>query len=178
MKNVVGVRKQLPVRTIFNVLGPLTNPAGAERFLLGAFAADWTDTLAEVLGRLGAARAWVVHGDDGTDEISITGPTRVSRLVDGRVETSQISPEQFGMSTASLDDLAVDSPQQSADAIRGVLEGQQGPRRDIILLNAAAALVVADEAGDMAGGLEAARKSLDEGAASGALERLIAVSNV
>jgi anthranilate phosphoribosyltransferase len=177
MKFAAPVRKQLAVRTIFNVLGPLTNPAGARRLLMGTFSDEWTEPLSEVLGRLGATRAWVVHAADGLDEISITSPTRVSDYRDGVANSRTIRPEDFGLKRARLEDIAADSPETSARTLRTVLDGMKGPARDIVLLNAAAALVVADLAGDMEEGLKLAQRSIDSGAARQALKDLIRISN-
>ena len=177
MKHAAPVRKALGVRTIFNLLGPLTNPAGARRQLMGVFDGSLTETIAEVLGSLGSARAMVVHADDGLDEISTTSPTRVSEWRDGAVTTRTIAPEDFGLPRAALDALLVKSAAESADVIRGVLSGRAGAARDIVLLNAAAALTVADLAATIAAGLEAAAKSIDSGAAATALEKLVRISH-
>jgi len=177
MKHAVGVRKQLAVRTIFNILGPLTNPAGARRQLTGVFDAALLEPIARVLGALGAERAMVVHGDDGLDEISISGPTRVADLAGGEVARSTIRPQDFGVEPSPLGELAVASAAESAERIRAVLGGKKGPDRDIVVLNAAAALVVAGRADDIAAGIPPARQSIDSGAAAKTLERLIAASN-
>ena len=177
MKYAVPVRKQLAVRTIFNVLGPLTNPAGARRQLMGVFDAALTEPIATVLGALGAVHAMVVHADDGLDEISITSETQVSEFADGHLATRKIKPEDFGLARAPMDDLLVDSAEQSAEMIRGVLAAQPGPARDIVLLNAAAALAVAGRVEDIAAGVPPAAQSIDSGAAAEALEKLVAVSN-
>lgn len=177
MKYAAPVRKALGVRTIFNVLGPLTNPAGARRQVLGVFDEAFAEPLAKVLGTLGAERAMVVHAADGLDELSTTSPTFVAELIDGEVHTRKVEPEQFGLARARLEDLLVTSAQDSSERIRGVLAGQSGPARDIVLLNAAAALAVAGKTSDMANGLSMAARSIDSGEASLALERLIAASN-
>ena len=177
MKHAAPVRKQLPVRTIFNVLGPLTNPAGARRLVMGVFAPEWTEPLAEVLSRLGAVRAMVVHADDGLDEISIAAPTRCSELRNGEVTTRTIQPADFGLARGRLEDLGVDSPEESAEVIRSILGGQQGAARDIVLLNAAAGLTVAEVASDMPDGIERAGEAIDSGEARKALETLIEISN-
>ncbi|MFP4053632.1 MAG: anthranilate phosphoribosyltransferase [Phycisphaerae bacterium] len=177
MRFAVPVRKQLAVRTVFNLLGPLTNPAGARRQMMGVFDASLTETLAEVLGMLGAIRAMVVHADDGLDEISITSETKVSEFRAGKVETYRIRPGDFGLPSARLEDLLVNSAEQSAQVIRDVLDEKQGPARDIVLLNAAGALVVADRADDLAGGMELASESIGSGAARGALQKLVEMSN-
>ena len=177
MKYAVPVRKQLAVRTIFNVLGPLTNPAGARRQLMGVFAAELTERIAEVLGKLDSTRAMVVHADDGLDELSTISATQISELRDGRVTTRRVQPEEFGLARAKMDDLLVDSPEQSAGFIRKVLGGEKGPARDIVVLNAAAALVVADKADSIASGTKLAAAAIDNGAATAALDKLIKFSN-
>jgi len=177
MKYAVPVRKSLGVRTIFNVLGPLTNPAGARRQLMGVFDKALTRTMAEVLGALGAERAMVVHAEDGLDEISVTATTHVAHWQDGAVRTEELRPEDVGIPRARLDDLMVGSPEESAAVIREVLSGRKGPARDIVQLNAAAALVVAGRQETIPDALKAAGQSIDERAASEALEKLIAISN-
>jgi len=177
MKHAGPVRKELGVRTIFNVLGPLTNPAGARRQLMGVFSDALTEPIARVLANLGAERVMVVHAADGLDEISTTSQTQVSQFDGGQVTTNTIKPEDFGIARAAMDDLLVDSPEASADVIRSVLSGQSGPTRDIVLLNAAAGLFVAGQADDMQSGLEAAAESIDSGAAAEALDKLIAFSS-
>jgi anthranilate phosphoribosyltransferase len=177
MRYAVPVRKQLGVRTIFNVLGPLTNPAGARRQVMGVFNADLTETLAEVLGTLGATRAMVVHADDGLDELSTTSETKVSEFASGKVTTYRVRPEDCDLSRAKLDDLLVSSAEESANVIRGVLDGEKGPARDIVQLNAAAALLVADTVDDLGSGMLRAAHSIDSGAAAGALRKLVDLSN-
>jgi anthranilate phosphoribosyltransferase len=177
MRHAAPVRKALGVRTIFNLLGPLTNPGGATRQLMGVFDDALTDKIARVLATLGTRRAMVVHADDGLDELSTTAPTRISELHDGRITTSHARPEDFGLPRAKLADLIVDSPAASAQAIRAILAGEPGPRRDIVVLNAAAALCVAGIVPDVATGIPAAAKSIDSGSAATALERLIFISN-
>ncbi|MDP6635265.1 MAG: anthranilate phosphoribosyltransferase [Phycisphaerae bacterium] len=176
MKHAGPVRRELGVRTIFNVLGPLTNPAGAKRQLMGVFSDALTEPIANVLGNLGAQRVMVVHAADGLDEISTTSETRISQFDDGQVTTRTVKPEDFGIQRAVMDDLLVDSPQASADVIRGVLSGQSGPARDIVLLNAAAGLFVAGTTDDMQSGLAQAAESVDSGSAAEALDKLIAAS--
>ncbi len=177
MKYAAPVRKQLAVRTVFNLLGPLTNPAGARRQLMGVFDAELTETVAEVLGALGAVRAMVVHADDGLDELSTTSETKVSEYRDGSVTTRRVAPEDFGLERAKLDDLRVESAEDSAGRVRSVLAGEPGPARDIVLLNAAAALAVADKAETIAEALPLAERSVDSGAAGRALETLVRVSH-
>ena len=177
MKYAAPVRKALGVRTIFNLLGPLTNPAGARRQLMGVFDAGKTEPIAHVLKALGARRAMVVHAEDGLDEISTTAATQISELKDGHVATRRVQPEDFGLARVSLDRLLVKSAADSAQAVRAILQGDTGPCRDIVLLNAAAALVVSDRAADIPAGLELAARSVDSGAATKALETLVAISN-
>jgi anthranilate phosphoribosyltransferase len=172
MKHVVPARKELGVRTIFNFLGPLTNPAGARRQLLGVSDRRYQETIAEALVGLGCKRALVVCGEDGVDEISVTGPTRVIEVRDGRTEEWFLAPEDYGISTAALESIAGGSPQDNAAAVRRVLEGDGGPARDVILLNAGAAIAVGGGADDLAGGIERARKAIDSGAASDVRSRL------
>ena len=177
MKYAVGVRKALGVRTIFNILGPLTNPAGAKRQLMGIFSADLTETIAHVLGALGLVRAMVVHAADGLDEISTTAETKVSELKDGRVETRWVQPEDFGLPRAKFEDLLVDSPEQSAAVVRGVLAGERGAPRDLVVLNAAAALTIAERAASIGEAIPPAERSIDSGAARAVLDKLVALSH-
>ncbi len=177
MKYAVPVRRALGIRTIFNVLGPLTNPAGAKRQLLGVFDEDVIETIAEVLRALGSQRAMVVHADDGLDEISTTIPTHVVELRDGRITRTMVQPEDFGLTRATLADLSVKSADESAERIQAVLAGKTGPDRDIVILNAAAALAVADKVETIAAGIAPAAEAIDSGAAARALEKLIEISN-
>jgi anthranilate phosphoribosyltransferase len=177
MKFVATARSSLGIPTIFNVLGPLTNPAGARHQLLGVFAAELTDRLATVLRELGSQRAWVVHANDGLDELSTLGPTRVSELKDGHVRTWTLDPTTLGLPYARLSDLTIDSTGQAAEALLAILAGQKGPKRDIALLNAAAALVVAGRCEDLAAGLETAARLIDDGPAALTLKTLIRCSN-
>lgn len=177
MKYAVPVRKALAIRTIFNVLGPLTNPAGAGRQLMGVFDLRWVEPIAEVLAALGATRAMVVHADDGLDELSTIGPTHIADVTDGEVIRRKVTPEDFDLPRAKLADFAVTSAEDSARRIRDVLSGKAGPDRDIVVLNAAAALTVAGKADDIAAALGAAQDSIDSGAAAKALEKLVEVSN-
>jgi anthranilate phosphoribosyltransferase len=177
MRHAGPVRAALGVRTIFNVLGPLTNPAGARRQIMGVFDGRLVETIARVLGELGAVRAMVVHAADGLDELSTVSETTVADLDGGKVTTRTVSPEDFDMKRASMDDLTVSSPAESAEMIRSVLKGDSGPARDIVLLNAAAGMVVAGRSPDMAEGIAAAEVSIDMGEAAGALDKLVSVSN-
>ncbi len=177
MKHAVGPRKELATRTVFNILGPLTNPAGAKRQLLGVFDGALTEALAGVLRELGSDQALVVHGSDGLDEITLTGPTQVSELRDGQVSTRQIHPGDFGLQTVSAEALKGGDADHNARILRGVLDGEEGPQRDVVLLNAAAAIVVGGLAENITAGLEVARESIDSGKARQALDRLVEVSN-
>ena len=177
MKHAIGPRRELGTRTVFNTLGPLTNPAGATRHLMGVFAPELTELQARVLGALGSERAFVVHGLDGLDEITLTGPSRVSELADGEVRTYEIEPGDFGIDRAEAAALEGGDPAANAAILREILDGGSGPRTDVVLLNAAAALAAAGVAADLAGGIEAARESIASGRARKALDRLVEVSN-
>lgn len=176
MRHVGPTRVELATRTIFNLLGPLSNPAGARRILVGVFAPQWVVPMAEVLGRLGAERAWVVHGS-GVDEITTAGATAVAEFKDGRVRQFEITPEEVGLQRVSLDALRGGEPQHNAALMRDLLGGGKGPLRDIVLLNAAAALVVAGRAAELRDGMALAAEAIDSGAATRVLDRLIAETN-
>ncbi|WP_019594468.1 anthranilate phosphoribosyltransferase [Thioalkalivibrio sp. ALM2T] len=176
MKHAIGPRKELGVRTLFNVLGPLTNPAGAPNQVLGVFSQDWVRPLAEALKGLGSEHVLVVHAEDGLDEISIASPTRVAELQDGEIREYTIRPEDFGLTTTALDAVRVDSVEASASMLRGVLDGQAGAARDIVLLNAGAAIYAGGGADTLAAGIKAAARAIDSGAARERLERLQATS--
>lgn len=176
MKHVGPVRKELGFRTMFNVLGPLANPGGVRRQLLGVFSKDLLLPVANVLARLGAEKAWVVHGSDGLDEMTTTGITHVAVLENGRISALTVAPQDFGLEHATLSALKGGIPEDNADAIRKLLGGARGAFRDIVLLNAAAALVVADKARDLKGGIEQAAKAVDSGAAANVLARFEAAS--
>ena len=172
MKHAIGPRRDIGVRTIFNLMGPLTNPASAKCQLVGVYARELTEPLARVLGNLGSTRALVVHGADGLDEITITGDTYVAALDQGTVSSYMIRPEQFGLCRVPREALAGGDAPQNAAITLAVLDGQQGPHRDVVLLNAAAALVVAGAASDLQAGLQLAAQSIDSGAALEKLSRL------
>jgi len=176
MKFVGGARASLGIPTIFNLLGPLTNPARAKHQLMGVFRPELTDRLASVLRELGSARAWVVHAEDGLDELSTLGPTRISELKNGEVHTWKLDPAELGLPYARLSDLKIDNVDQAAEALRRVLNGEKGPMRDISVLNAAAALVVADEQTDLKAALAVANAAIDSGKAKRTLESLVRVS--
>jgi anthranilate phosphoribosyltransferase len=175
-RHVAPTRVELGTRTIFNLLGPLSSPAMARRQLVGVFAPEWVRPMAEVLGRLGAERAWVVHGT-GLDELTTTGPTTVAALDDGEVETFEVVPEDFGLPRARLEDIRGGEPQDNAAAMRDLLGGGGGALRDIVLLNSGAALLIAGRVATVEAGIELAAKALDSGAARGVLEDLIARTN-
>ncbi len=173
MKNAIGPRKEIGIRTVFNILGPMTNPAGAKRQTIGVFSPDLTETMARVLRALGTERAMVFHGMAGLDEMSTLGETRISELRDGEVSTYTLSPDQVGLTTADAKQLSAGDggTMDNVRALMSVLDGEKGPKRDIVLLNAAAALVVSDRAEDLREGIGLAAKSIDSGAAMAALER-------
>ena len=173
MKHAIGPRRQLKLRTVFNILGPLTNPANARRQVIGVFAPQWVRPLAEALRELGIAHALVVHGLDGLDEISTLGPTAVAELRDGTITEYQLTPDQFGLPCARPEDIAGADVPHSAQILRQVLEGQPGPRLDIVLLNAGAAIYTAGLAPDIAAGIEIARQTVAAGKASHKLSQLI-----
>jgi anthranilate phosphoribosyltransferase len=177
MKHVGPTRVELGTRTIFNLLGPLSNPAGVKRQMVGVFSRQWVEPLAHVLRNLGSIRAFVVHGSDGLDEITTSGPTAVASLEHGAVTTFEIVPEDLGIARATPDALRGGDADANAAALMGVLQGRKGPYRDVAVLNAAAALVVADKVKTLADGLKLAGRAIDSGEAEGALDRLIAVSN-
>ncbi len=177
MKYAIGPRREVGVRTIFNALGPLTNPAGATRQVIGVYSGDLTETLAGVLGQLGSKRAFVVHGSDGLDEMTLTGPTRVSELRDGSVSTYEISPEDVGLSRADAGALRGGEAEENAEILLSVLRGEAGPRRDVVLFNAAAAIVAGGLAEDLPAGVGVAGEAIDSGRAMEKLEGLKTVSN-
>ena len=177
MKHAIGPRKEMGVRTIFNVLGPLTNPAGVPNQLLGVFSEALVEPLAEVLQRLGSQHVLVVRSDDGMDEISIGAPTRVAELKDGRISTYSITPEDFGLQRADIATLAVDGAEQSLAIVRKVLAGEPGAARDIVLLNAGAAIYAANLTDSLATGIARAAEVIDSGAAAAKLEALASLSH-
>jgi len=173
MKHVALARSSLGIPTIFNLLGPLTNPARARHQLLGVFAPELTDRLAAVLRELGSERAWVVHADDGLDEISTLGPTRISELKNGHVTTWHLDPKSLGLPYSRLSELQVESTDAAAEVLLGIVRGERGPRRDIALLNAAAALVVAGASPDLPHALSAAADAIDSGRVERTLQKLL-----
>jgi anthranilate phosphoribosyltransferase len=176
-RHVAGPRVELATRTIFNILGPLSNPAGVRRLLVGVFSRDWVEPLAQVLGRLGAEKAWVVHGSDGTDELTTTGPSCVAALENGSVRIFEVSPEDAGIPRACGKDLKGGDAAFNAAAMLAMLGGAPGPYRDIVVYTAAAALVVADRASDLREGATLAAKAIDSGSARGALDAMIRITN-
>ena len=177
MKNVGPTRVELATRTIFNLLGPLSNPAGVTRQMVGVFSRQWVQPLAQVLKNLGAESIWVVHGSDGLDEITLTGPTFVAALEGGNIRTFEITPDDAGLPRANGDALKGGDADANAVALKGVLDGKPSAYRDVALLNAAAALIVAGRAKDLKEGVAIGAKALDSGAAAERLKHLIAVSN-
>jgi anthranilate phosphoribosyltransferase len=177
MKHVGPARAELGFRTVFNLIGPLSNPASVKRYLLGVFSPDWVEPLANVLMNLGAERAWVVHGHGGLDEISPAGETKVAAVDHGRVRTFTIRPEDAGLRQRHLDEIKGGDAAHNAEALRAVLGGAESAYRDTVLLNAGAALVVAGKAKTVTEGVAKAAASIDEGRARDRLERLVAVSN-
>jgi anthranilate phosphoribosyltransferase len=176
MKHAAQTRKELGIRTAFNLLGPLTNPAGARRQIVGVPRSELTELLARALMMLGSDRAWVVHGADGIDEISNTGYTKVSECRDGAVHTFYVHPADFGMSKASTTDLKGGDAARNAEIVRAVLAGSPGPARDVVLLNAGAALFVAGRASTVRDGIDKASAAVDSGAAQATLDRMVGSS--
>ena len=177
MRHVMPTRVELGTRTIFNLLGPLSNPAKVRRQVLGVFSPDWVEPLAQVLKDLGHERAWVVHGAGGLDELSTTGASKVAELKDGAVTCFEVVPEDAGLPRASLEGLLGGTAEHNATALRALLDGAPGPFRDVVLFGSAAALMVADRAADLKAGVALAAEAIDSGEAKRRLERLIAITN-
>jgi anthranilate phosphoribosyltransferase len=177
MKYAIGPRREIGIRTLFNILGPLTNPAKVTSQIMGVYAAELTTPLAQALGNLGAAHAFVVHGMDGLDEITITEKTRVSEFKDGKVTDSVIHPSDFGLPVGKVGDLRGGDAQENAAITRDILNGQKGSRRDIVLLNAAAGFVASGKASDFKEGIMLAAEAIDSGAALRKVEQLKAFTN-
>lgn len=177
MKHAIGPRREMGVRTIFNLLGPLTNPAGAPNQIMGVFAESWVEPLAQVLRRLGSRHVLVVHSLDGLDEISIGAPTRVAELKNGEVKTYSISPEDFGLTPCPLETLRVQDVEESLAKIREVFSGQPGPARDIVALNAGAGIYTAGVANSLADGIRQAMAVIDDSSAARVLERLVSFTH-
>jgi anthranilate phosphoribosyltransferase len=176
MKHVMPARREMGIRTVFNMLGPLTNPASANAQVIGVYASALTEPLARVLAELGTVRAFVVHGADGLDEVSNTGENRLSEVREGVVRTFTVRPEDFGLPLATIADLRGGDREQNAQIILSILAGESGPKRDIVLMNATAALVAGGKARDLKEGVALAAQSIDSGAAQAALQHLIALS--
>lgn len=177
MKYAVGPRREMGIRTIFNILGPLTNPADAKRQVVGVFSSKLTDTLAKVLGNLGAEDAMVVHGEDGLDEITISDGTKVSRFFNGKVEDMYLAPEDFGLERGGTSDLLGGDKDENARITVSILSGEKGPKRDVVLLNSAAAIAVSGRVQDLLQAFELAKESIDSGKALKKLEGIKKVSN-
>lgn len=177
VRHVMPTRVEMGTRTIFNLLGPLANPAKTKRQVMGVFAREWVEPIANVLNRLGSEHAWVVYGHSGLDEISTTGPTFVAEVKNGAVTTFEINPEDYGLEIVTLEALKGGDAQTNAQAILDLLAGKKSAYRDIVLLNAAAALVVTDIATDLADGIEKARAAIDSGKAAETLQALVRISN-
>ena len=177
MKNVGPTRVELGTRTIFNLLGPLSNPAGVKRQMVGVFSRQWIEPMVQVLNNLGSERVWAVHGSDGLDEITTAGPTHVAALENGAVRTFEITPEEMGLLRVKPEALRGGEAKENAHALADVLKGKSGAFRDVAVLNAAAALVVAARAKDLKQALALAQRSIDSGEAASRLQRLVAISN-
>ncbi len=177
MKNVIGPRREMGIRTIFNVLGPLTNPAGADVELMGVYDRGLCEKLAEVLGNLGTKRAWVVHGHGGMDELSISGPSLVAKWNGNQVETFETAPSDFGLKEAQLQDVMGGGPKENARICLSILEGEKGPKRDMVVMNAAAAIYIAKGVKDLKEAAQLAQESIDSGRARQVLSNLIKLTN-
>jgi anthranilate phosphoribosyltransferase len=177
MKHVGPVRQELGVRTMFNLLGPQSNPAGARRYLLGVYDRAWVEPVAAALLANRAVAAWVVHGADGLDELSTTGPSFVAQIKDGNLTSFEVTPEDAGLPRASLADLKGADPEHNAKALRALLDGAKSAYRDIVLFNAAAALIVAGRANDLKQGVTLAADEIDSGRARATLDKLVSVSS-
>ncbi|TCS64183.1 anthranilate phosphoribosyltransferase [Varunaivibrio sulfuroxidans] len=177
MRHVGPTRVELGIRSIFNILGPLSNPAGVKRQLSGAFSRQWIEPMARTLGNLGSEMVWIVHGSDGLDELTTTGASFVAQLKDGAVTTFDVTPDDAGLPHAASEDLKGGNPEHNAEAMRTMLGGAHGPLRDVVLLNAAAALLVAGKVETLKAGAERAARAIDDGHAMDTLDDLIAVTN-
>jgi anthranilate phosphoribosyltransferase len=177
MRHVGPTRVELGTRTIFNLMGPLSNPAGAKRQLTGVFSRAWIGPMAEVLGKLGAERAWVVHGSDGIDELTTTGPSSVAEWKDGKVTTFEVTPEEAGLPRATAADLKGGDPATNGLAVNALLDGHPGAYRDIVLYNSAAALLVAGKAATLRAGVQMAAEAIGSGKARATLDKLVAITN-
>jgi anthranilate phosphoribosyltransferase len=176
-RHVAGPRVELATRTIFNILGPLSNPAGVNSLLVGVYAREWVEPMAKVLGKLGAKKAWVIHGSDGIDELTTTGPSYVSAYEKGRITNFEVSPSDAGIPIANALELKGGDAKENAKAMRKMLAGQKGAFRDIVIYTAAAALIVADEASDLKEAAAIAADAIDTGKAQKALENMVLITN-
>jgi anthranilate phosphoribosyltransferase len=177
MRNVAGPRVELATRTIFNILGPLSNPSLVKRQMTGVFAPQWTEPMAEVLGNLGLERAWVVHAHDGSDELTTTGPAKVSELKDGKVTTYEVSPEDAGLERSTLDDIKGGDSEYNAAALHALLAGTPSAFRDCVVLTAAGSLMITGKTADLKSGVTIAQNAIDSGAAQETLARLVEITN-
>jgi len=177
MRHVAPTRVELGTRTIFNLLGPLSNPAGAKRQIIGVFDQAWANPMAEVLRNLGSERVWVVHGSDGIDELTTTGPSTVVELKDGELNSFEVTPEEAGLARVGLEDLKGGDGEANAGVMAEMLDGAKGPIRDIVLLNTAAALIVAGQVENLKDGVAEGAKTIDSGAARATLDKLIDITN-
>ncbi len=177
VRHVGPTRVELGTRTLFNLLGPLSNPAKVRRQMIGVFAPEWIVPLAQVLRDLGHEKAWVIHGAGGLDEVSTLGPTQVAELKDGKVTTFEVTPAEAGLPTATLDQLVGGDRDHNAEKLRGLLSGEPGPYRDIVVLGSAAALIIADKAADLKEGAVLAAEAIDSGKAREVLEGLVRITN-
>ncbi|HVJ43945.1 MAG TPA: anthranilate phosphoribosyltransferase [Dongiaceae bacterium] len=178
MRHVGPTRTELGTRTIFNIMGPISNPAGVKRQLIGVFSDQWLEPIARVLGNLGTEHAWVVHGSDGLDEITVTGPTEVCELKNGEIRRFQVAPADLQLPVSSMAEIRGGDPEENANAIRELLDGKTGAYRNIVVMNAAGALVVAGAAADFAAGARMAAESIDHGRARDKLEQLVEITTV
>ena len=177
MKYAIGPRRELGVRTVFNILGPLTNPAGVEGQLMGVYSAELTEPMAKVLKNLGVKHAMVINSEDGLDEISISAPTKVTEVVDGNIRTYTINPEDYGFSKRNLSDVSGIDPKKNADMIISLFKGEKGAKRDIVILNAGAAIYIGNKAKTLSDGIKMAAKIIDDGSAYKKLNELIEYTN-
>jgi anthranilate phosphoribosyltransferase len=177
MRNVGPVRVELGARTIFNLLGPMSNPANVKRQLIGVFAPEWLEPMARTLKNLGSEKVWLVHGSDGTDELTTTGPSTVVALDGGGIGSFELDPSEAGIERATLEDLRGGTPAENAAALTRLLAGEEGAYRDIVLYNAAAALMIADRVDNLKDGARMAAESIDSGEASSRLVRLVEITN-
>jgi len=176
-RHVAGPRVELATRTVFNILGPLSNPAGVNRLLVGVFAREWVEPMAEVLGKLGAEKAWVIHGSDGIDELTTTGPSYVSAYANGKVTNFEVSPADARIPFSKTEDLKGGDAEENAKAMTAMLSGEKSAFRDIVIYTAAAALIVADKASDLKEGADIAADSIDSGKAQQALDLMVSITN-